>query len=338
MNNPPLAPLLSVKRLRVKFATTQGVVSPVRDVSFNIYRNETIGIIGESGSGKSVTAQALMGLLSPRNSHISGELMLAGERLDKLSPRQQRQRCGSEIAMIFQDPLSSLNPVFTVGYQIEESLKLHTPLPHGQRKARILSLLEQVGIDDAPRCAAAYPHEISGGMRQRVMIAMAIASQPSLLIADEPTTALDVTIQAQILRLLEQVKQQNGMGILLITHDLSVVAQLCQRVLVMYYGEVVEQADVMTLFDNPRHPYTQALLAARPSLLAERKTALTEIRGTVPDLHSPPGGCGFADRCPYVEARCRERPPALRSLDTPGHAVRCWLTESTGESTCPIHC
>lgn len=326
-----LSPLLSVRQLGVKFATGQGVITPVRDVSFSVNRHEILGIIGESGSGKSVTAQALMGLLAPRTSRVDGEITLAGERLDQLSPRRQRQLCGSEMAMIFQDPLSSLNPVLTVGFQIGESLKLHTTLKREQRAARVLALLEQVGITDTDRCAAAYPHEISGGMRQRVMIAMAIASEPSLLIADEPTTALDVTVQAQILALLEEIRQQTGMGILLITHDLSVIAQLCQRVVVMYYGEVVEQGDVMTLFDNPRHPYTQALLAARPGIIAERKTMLTEIRGTVPSQHNPPQGCAFADRCLYAQARCHQQRQELRPLTAPGHAARCWRASTTGE-------
>jgi len=331
MNDSPLPALLSVKQLAVQFATRHGVISPVRALSFNLNRHETLGIIGESGSGKSVTVQALMGLLSPRTSRISGEITLGGERLDKISPRRQRQLCGSEMAMIFQDPMSSLNPVLRVGFQIAESLKLHTPLKREQRAARILSLLERVGIEDPARCAAAYPHEISGGMRQRVMIAMALASEPSLLIADEPTTALDVTVQAQILTLLEDIRAQTGMGMLLITHDLSVIAQLCQRVLVMYYGEVVEQADVFTLFDRPRHPYTQALLAARPGLAAERKTPLTEIPGTVPDQHSPPSGCAFADRCNQVQPRCRTERQQLRAVNNSGHGVRCWRAVATGD-------
>ncbi|MCU5779038.1 ABC transporter ATP-binding protein [Erwiniaceae bacterium BAC15a-03b] len=332
MTTPANSPLLTVEHLQVKFATGQGVVSPVRDLSFSVNRHEIVGIIGESGCGKSVTVQALMGLLPSQTSAVSGELTLDGVRLDQLSPRQQRQRCGSEMAMIFQDPLSSLNPVFTVGDQIDESLKLHTSLKRNARRSRILALLTEVGIDDAPRCAAAYPHEISGGMRQRVMIAIAIASQPALLIADEPTTALDVTIQAQILSLLQTINQQNGMGILLITHDLSVVAQLCQRVLVMYYGEVVEQADVISLFNRPLHPYTQALMAARPGLQGEPKSRLREISGTVPDLHAPPGGCSFAPRCPQAEARCHQQSPLLRSLPVSGHAVRCWLAELPGEA------
>ncbi|WP_313107686.1 ABC transporter ATP-binding protein [Pseudescherichia vulneris] len=328
MVNPP--PLLSVNNLRVNFATPQGVVSPVREVSFTLHQQETLGIIGESGCGKSVTAQALMGLLSPRTSRTDGEVTLNGARLDTLSTRAKRQRCGRDMAMIFQDPLSSLNPVFTIGFQIDESLKLHTSLDRSARREKILSLLTQVGIADPARCANAYPHELSGGMRQRVMIAIAIASAPSLLIADEPTTALDATIQAQILRLLEEIKRQSAMGIVIITHDLSVVAQLCQRVVVLYAGQVVEECDVSTLFHRPRHPYTQALLAARPSQDRAPKTRLAEIRGSVPPLNALPVGCTFADRCPLATETCRSQPPALRAIDSRTHQVRCWRAEETG--------
>ena len=328
MVNPP--PLLSVNNLRVNFATPQGVVSPVRGVSFTLHQQETLGIIGESGCGKSVTAQALMGLLSPRTSRTDGEVTLNGARLDTLSMRAKRQRCGRDMAMIFQDPLSSLNPVFTIGFQIDESLKLHTSLDRSARRERILNLLAQVGIANPARCANAYPHELSGGMRQRVMIAIAIASAPSLLIADEPTTALDATIQAQILRLLEAIKQQTAMGIVIITHDLSVVAQLCQRVVVLYAGQVVEECDVSTLFHRPRHPYTQALLAARPSQDRAAKTRLAEIRGSVPPLNGLPPGCTFADRCPLATETCRSLPPTLRAIDSRTHQVRCWRAEETG--------
>ncbi|WP_312458137.1 ABC transporter ATP-binding protein [Pseudescherichia sp.] len=328
MVNPP--PLLNVNNLRVNFATPQGIVSPVRGVSFTLHQQETLGIIGESGCGKSVTAQALMGLLSPRTSRTDGEVSLNGARLDTLSARAKRQRCGRDMAMIFQDPLSSLNPVFTIGFQIDESLKLHTSLDRSARREKILSLLAQVGIADPARCANAYPHELSGGMRQRVMIAIAISSAPSLLIADEPTTALDATIQAQILRLLEEIKLQSAMGIVIITHDLSVVAQLCQRVVVLYAGQVVEECDVSTLFHRPRHPYTQALLAARPSQDRAPKTRLAEIRGSVPPLNALPVGCTFADRCPLATATCRSQPPALRAIDSRAHQVRCWRAEETG--------
>ncbi|MEE3662089.1 ABC transporter ATP-binding protein [Brenneria sp. g21c3] len=330
MNHSQSQTLLSVNGLQVRFATREGVVAPVRDLSLAVDRHETLGVIGESGCGKSVTAQALMGLLPARSSRVAGEMIFDGERLDDLSPAALQRWRGSRMAMIFQDPLSSLNPVFTVGCQIEESLILHRALTRRQRRAEVISLLHQVGIDDAPRCAAAYPHEISGGMRQRVMIAMAIASRPALLIADEPTTALDVTIQAQILALLEKVKADSGMGIILITHDLSVVAQLCQRVLVMYLGEVVEEADVVSLFDNPLHPYTRALLQAVPRLDGERKVDLPEILGTVPALSVAIPGCGFADRCPYAQARCREQHPALRALSDKTHRVRCWRAEEIG--------
>nr|WP_318383278.1 ABC transporter ATP-binding protein [uncultured Enterobacter sp.] len=328
MVNPP--PLLQVNNLRVNFATQQGVITPVRGVSFALNYHETLGIIGESGCGKSVTAQALMGLLSPRTSRTDGEVTLAGQRLDPLSASARRQRAGRDMAMIFQDPLSSLNPVLSIGAQIDESLRLHTGLHRAQRREKILHLLEQVGIADPPRCAKAWPHELSGGMRQRVMIAIAISSAPSLLIADEPTTALDATIQAQILQLLDDLKQQTGMGIVIITHDLSVVARLCQRVVVLYAGEVVEETDVMTLFENPRHPYTRALLAARPSGDRAPKSRLEEIRGSVPALDALPLGCTFADRCPLATPKCRTQPPSLRPLGSPAHQVRCWRAEETG--------
>lgn len=284
--------LLEVKDLEVHFATRQGVVSPVRGVSFRVNTHETLGIIGESGCGKSVTAQALMGLLSPRTSRVSGEVKLAGKALHSLSAKARRQRNGHEMAMIFQDPLASLNPVMTIGLQIDESLRLHTSLNRSQRQQKIISLLTQVGIVDPARSAGAWPHELSGGMRQRVMIAMAIATSPSLLIADEPTTALDATIQAQILDLLEEINQQSGMGIVIITHDLSVVARLCQRVVVLYAGQVVEEADVHTLFERPRHPYTRALLAARP--------------------------------------RCRAQAPELRAVGYKAQQVRCWRADEAG--------
>ena len=322
--------LLRVNRLDVSFATHQGVVSPVREVSFQVNAHETLGIIGESGCGKSVTVQALMGLLSPRTSRVEGEVVLAGKALHSLPAKARRQISGREMAMIFQDPLASLNPVMTIGLQIDESLRLHTPLSRAQRREKILSLLAQVGISEPARCAGAWPHELSGGMRQRVMIAMAIATSPSLLIADEPTTALDATIQAQILDLLDEIKQQTGMGIIFITHDLSVVARLCQRVVVLYAGQVVEEADVYTLFERPRHPYTRALLAARPSANHPPKTPLAEIRGQVPSLHALPAGCAYADRCPLAQPRCRTQATALRPVDCEGHQVRCWRAEEGG--------
>ena len=321
--------LLQVKQLEVNFATREGVVSPVRGVSFEVNAHETLGIIGESGCGKSVTAQALMGLLSPRTTRIEGEVVLAGKALHGLSARARRQLSGREMAMIFQDPLASLNPVMTIGFQIEESLRLHTSLTRRQRQEKILSLLEQVGIAEPARCASAWPHELSGGMRQRVMIAMAIATSPALLIADEPTTALDATIQAQILDLLDDIKQQTGMGIVFITHDLSVVARLCQRVVVLYAGQVVEETDVQTLFFRPRHPYTRALLAARPSAQNMPKTPLTEIRGQVPALHDLPVGCTYADRCPLAQPRCRAQSPELQTLGGQHHKVRCWRADDT---------
>ncbi|MFJ5437477.1 ABC transporter ATP-binding protein [Pectobacterium brasiliense] len=323
-------PLLSVKDLSVTFAAPSGLLHPVRGISFEVKSRETLGIIGESGCGKSVTADALMGLLPARTSCVGGEVSLNGQPLLSLSDEARRRLRGNALAMIFQDPLSSLNPVYTVGEQIEESLRQHTALSRQARKARVHELLTQVGMPDPAASAVSYPHRLSGGMRQRVMIAIAIACGPGLLIADEPTTALDVTIQAQILSLLDKLKAETDMGIVLITHDLSVVAQMCQRVLVMYLGEVVEQADVLTLFDHARHPYTQALLRAVPNLDAPRKSELPEITGSVPPLSHPPAGCGFAPRCPLADERCHRSPPVLSTADESGHRVRCWKAESLG--------
>ncbi|MGQ7742981.1 ABC transporter ATP-binding protein [Pectobacterium brasiliense] len=323
-------PLLSVKDLSVTFAAPSGLLHPVRGISFEVKSRETLGIIGESGCGKSVTADALMGLLPARTSRVGGEVSLNGQPLLSLSDEARRRLRGNALAMIFQDPLSSLNPVYTVGEQIEESLRQHTALSRQARKVRVHELLTQVGMPDPAACAVSYPHRLSGGMRQRVMIAIAIACGPGLLIADEPTTALDVTIQSQILSLLDKLKAETDMGIVLITHDLSVVAQMCQRVLVMYLGEVVEQADVLTLFDHARHPYTQALLRAVPNLDAPRKSELPEITGSVPPLSHPPAGCGFAPRCPLADERCHRSPPVLSTADESGHCVRCWKAESLG--------
>ncbi|XTZ37968.1 ABC transporter ATP-binding protein [Salmonella enterica] len=322
--------VLRVDALRVSFATRNGVVAPVRNVSFQVRARETLGIIGESGCGKSVTAQAVMGLLSPRTSRVDGEIHLGNRSLHTLTQAARRRLSGREIAMIFQDPLSSLNPVMTIGEQIDESLRLHTELKRQHRHEKILHLLDQVGIADPSRCASAWPHELSGGMRQRVMIAMAIAVSPSLLIADEPTTALDATIQAQILDLLDEIQQQTGMGIMFITHDLSVVARLCQRVVVLYAGQVVEETDVHTLFAKPRHPYTRALLAARPSAHYLPKALLQEIPGRVPALDALPSGCSYADRCPLAQPHCRQQMPVLRTIDSSSHQVRCWRAEDTG--------
>lgn len=330
MNMMSETPLLSVKDLSVTFAAPSGLLHPVRGISFEVKSRETLGIIGESGCGKSVTADALMGLLPARTSRVGGEVSLNGQPLLSLSDEARRRLRGNALAMIFQDPLSSLNPVYTVGEQIEESLRQHTALSRQARKVRVHELLTQVGMPDPAACAVSYPHRLSGGMRQRVMIAIAIACGPGLLIADEPTTALDVTIQAQILSLLDKLKAETDMGIVLITHDLSVVAQMCQRVLVMYLGEVVEQADVLTLFDHARHPYTQALLRAVPNFDAPRKSELPEITGGVPPLSHPPAGCGFAPRCPLADERCHRSPPVLSTADESGHRVRCWKAESLG--------
>ena len=314
--------LLQVKHLEVNFATRQGVISPVRGVSFEVHAHETLGIIGESGCGKSVTAQALMGLLSPRTTRVEGEVVLAGEALHSLSARVRRQRSGRDMAMIFQDPLASLNPVMTIGEQIAESLRLHTTLSRRQRQEKILSLLEQVGIPDPARCAVAWPHELSGGMRQRVMIAMAIATSPALLIADEPTTALDVTVQAQIMTLLNELKREFNTAIIMITHDLGVVAGICDQVMVMYAGRTMEYGTAEQIFYHPTHPYSIGLMDAIPRLDGNEEHLVT-IPGNPPNLLHLPKGCPFSPRCQFATEQCQTA-PKLTAFNE-GQLRNCWL-------------
>lgn len=328
------ATLLDVRELVTAFATENGAVTAVDGVSFQVRANEVLGLVGESGCGKSVTAESIMGLLDPATSRVDGQVWLDGQNLLALAPAERRRMRGRRLGMVFQDPLSALNPVLRIGEQLMEPMLVHLKLDRGEARRRAIALLEQTGIPDPRRRMDAFPHELSGGMRQRVVIAMALACRPSLLIADEPTTALDVTIQAQILELLESLSTQASMGIVLITHDLSVVGQMCRRVVVMYLGQIIEQADVETLFDHPAHPYTQGLMASVPGPGVERRTRLHEIAGSVPALERIPAGCRFAPRCAYADAQCGQA-PALRKVqeraggrDGREHYVRCWHYET----------
>jgi len=327
-------PLLEVKNLITTFATDDGTVNAVDGVSFQVYPEETVGIVGESGCGKSVTAESILRLFDETTTRYDGEIRFAGQDLLQLSEEKMRNVRGNDISIIFQDPMSSLNPVYTIGDQIIEAITLHQKVSSGQARDRAVELLRLTGISDPETRLRAYPHELSGGMRQRVMIALALSCEPRLLIADEPTTALDVTIQAQILELMNGLKDRLRMGIMLITHDLSVVAQMCSRVIVMYLGEVIEETDVVTLFDHPLHPYTMGLLQSVPNMEGQRKEKLYEIKGSVPAMQDVAHCCRFAPRCPFATDVCRSEPPVLEEAAN-GHRVRCWhfkeIAESRGE-------
>ncbi len=317
--------LLDVKDLRTYFHMEDGVARAVDGVSFHVERGEVLGIVGESGCGKSVTSLSIMGLVdAPGRIEEGSSIRFDGRELTSLSEKEMRQIRGNDIAMIFQEPMTSLNPVFPVGNQIVEALRLHRNLGRKDARARAIEMLELVGIPVPERRVDEYPHQLSGGMRQRVMIAMALANEPDLLIADEPTTALDVTIQAQILELLLELRREMGMGVMLITHDLGVVAEVCDRVVVMYAGQVVEEGPVEDIFRQPAHPYTQGLLAAVPR--PDRTGGdLAVIPGTVPPPTHWPTGCRFRERCPYAWEQCREMPDLLRASER--QYARCWLVE-----------
>jgi dipeptide transport system ATP-binding protein len=315
-------PLLDIADLSVDFPTAAGTMHAVDGVSLAIEAGEVRGIVGESGSGKSVTMLALMGLVAYPGRISARRLAFAGTDLLGLAARQRRRVIGKDMAMIFQEPATSLNPCFTIGFQIQETLRIHEKLDRAQRRRRVIELLEQVGIPSPESRLSAFPHQLSGGMNQRVMIAMAIACNPRLLIADEPTTALDVTIQAQILDLLLALQRERGMALILITHNMGVVAETAQRVSVMYAGQVVEERDAAALFAAPQHPYTAALLAALPERSTlETRTRLHTIPGVVPGLHDRPAGCLFNPRCEFANAQCRAVPPELRPWQ--GGTVRC---------------
>ena len=317
--------LLKVQDLQVHFDTDDGVLHAVDGVSFHIDRSETLGVVGESGCGKSVTAMAIMKLLAmPPGRIAQGQIWFEGQDLVQADSAAMQKIRARQIAMVFQEPMTSLNPVLTVGEQIAETLRLHEGLSAKQAKTRAIEMLGLVNIPKPEQRVDDYPHQFSGGMRQRVMIAMALSCNPKLLIADEPTTALDVTIQAQILDLMDRLKSQMGMSILLITHAMGVVAETCQRVVVMYAGRVVEEASVEDLFASPAHPYTQGLIRSIPRLDLDsaHKQRLHAIPGSVPKLILPPPGCRFAPRCPHANASCASETPELREL-TSGHRVAC---------------
>jgi oligopeptide/dipeptide ABC transporter ATP-binding protein len=326
-------PLLEVKGLKTYFYTEDGVVRAVDGVNFDVYPGEVLGIVGESGCGKSVTSLSIMRLISKPGKIDAGEILLDGENLLNLSEEEMTKVRGNRISMIFQQPQTALNPVFKVGDQLAEVLNVHQDMGKEAGRKRAVALLKMVGVPDPERRAEAYPHELSGGMAQRVMIAMALACVPEVLIADEPTTALDVTIQAQILDLMRDMRREMGTSVVLITHDLGVVAEMAERVAVMYAGEIVEQTDVNTLFDEPLHPYTQGLMGSIP-VLGEIKEKLDVIPGSVPNLINLPPGCRFAPRCQarikYSCAVCADVKPELEEVK-PGHHVRCWLYKSAPE-------
>ena len=324
-------PLLEIRNLRTYFYTEDGIVRAVDGVDIEVYPGEVLGIVGESGCGKSVTSLSIMRLIGQPGKIIEGEILYEGRDLLKLSDNEMKKMRGNRISMIFQQPQTSLNPVFRVGEQISEVLNVHQDFGREAGKKRAVELLKLVGIPDAERRAEAFPHELSGGMAQRVMIAMALACVPDLLIADEPTTALDVTIQAQILDLMRNLRSQLGSAVILITHDLGVIAEMANRVAVMYAGEVVEQTDVISLFKKPLHPYTVGLIGSTP-VLGNLREKLEVIPGNVPNLVNLPPGCRFAPRCQacvkYSMSICKEKRPDLIQTDK-GHKIRCWLYQDS---------
>jgi oligopeptide/dipeptide ABC transporter ATP-binding protein len=318
--------LLSVDDLHVRFQTEEGQVKAVDGVSFELRPGEVLAVVGESGSGKSVTALSLMGLTRGPNAQITGRASLNGTELIAASEDELRTVRAAQLAMIFQDPMTSLNPVYRVGDQIVEQILAHEDVPKAEATERAVRLLEAVGIPDAPERVDNYPHEFSGGMRQRAMIAMALSLEPGILIADEPTTALDVTIQAQILRLLERLNSDRGLAVILITHDLGVVAEIADRVVVMYGGRVVETGTLEQIFYDPQHPYTWGLLGSVTRLDRPRTRRLAQIKGQPPSLVDPPQGCHFRPRCPHAFSRCTEVPPLEVRIGEGEHADRCWLS------------
>ncbi len=330
--------LLEVDNLQIRFRSRDAQVTAVSGVSFSVKESETVGLVGESGCGKSVTSMSIMRLLPGRPAcRIEGNIRFEDSEILELTDRQMRDLRGNEISIIFQEPMTSLNPIFTIGKQIDEVILLHRDVSKRDARALTVEILGKVGIPRPEAIAKSYPYQLSGGMRQRVMIAMALACQPKLLIADEPTTALDVTIQAQILDLMRQMREQTGTSILLITHDLGVVAEMCDRVLVMYAGQVVEEADVGSLFQEPKHPYTIGLLESIPQL--DRKLErLNSIPGQVPALANMPQGCRFAPRCKHAMEQCFTHNPELIQMKD-GHSCRCWLYDGGGacnESNCVV--
>jgi oligopeptide/dipeptide ABC transporter ATP-binding protein len=323
----PAEAILEVKNLRTSFPTSGGFVHAVDNVSFSVRKGEALALVGESGCGKSVTAMSIMRLVAPPGRITAGEVRFKGRNLARLSEREMCTVRGNDIAMVFQEPMTSLNPVFKIGAQVAEAVRIHTKVSKKEAWRRAGEMLELVSIPDPIKRLDDYPHQLSGGMRQRVMIAMALSCDPELLIADEPTTALDVTIQAQIMELLASLQQRLGLAILLITHDLGIVAEFCERVIVMYTGRIVEESPVLDLFANPAHPYTRGLLKSLPSVSAGDAAAphrLATIKGMVPPITNLPRGCKFNPRCPDVMDICLGNEPA-RMVVSPGHDARCYL-------------
>ena len=319
-------PLLSVRDLRVEFRSGSKVVNAVNGVSLDVRRGETVAVLGESGSGKSITFEAVLGILESPPGHVTGgEAAFDGQSLFAMSPRARRQICGRRIGMVFQDPLSALNPVYTVGWQMGEMFRIHEGLSRAAARERSITLLEQVGLPDARNRADNYPHEFSGGMRQRLVIAMALAVRPDLVVADEPTTALDVTVEAQILKLLKDLQRESGVGLVIVTHSMGVVAEVADRVCVMYAGRVVESADVRSVFRHPAHPYTVGLLNSIPHNMSGKR--LTSISGQPPDLSRIPPGCPFHPRCPRARDLCRHERPEPRPAGGPGQMSACHFAD-----------
>lgn len=320
-----MEPLVEIKNLSIRFPEGNSTFEAVKDISFSIGKGEIVGVVGESGSGKSMSALALMGLL-PKDAEIaSGSLCFQGEDLVTMKPEKRRQLCGSKMAMVFQEPMTSLNPVLKIERQVGESLRIHTKLGNAEIHERVVQALSEVGLPDPEGLCGKYPHELSGGMRQRVMIAMALCCNPGLLIADEPTTALDVTIQAQIMALLRNLQKESGMSMILITHDIGLVASMADRVIVMYAGQMIEEAPVKELFAAPAHPYTKALLQTVPGIYDEKDRELVAIPGMVPENYDSIPGCRFADRCAFRTKGC-DQLQSYRQIGE-GHFVRCMLAK-----------
>ncbi|HEY2628015.1 MAG TPA: ABC transporter ATP-binding protein [Usitatibacter sp.] len=316
------APLLQVKNLRVEFNTRRGTLTAIDDVSFDLAEGEVLGVVGESGAGKSLTGAAIIGLLEPPGRIAGGEILLEGKRIDNLPAEAMRKIRGRRIGAIFQDPLTSLNPLYTVGRQIIETIQTHLPMSHDAARKRAIALLAEVGISSPERRIDLYPHQFSGGMRQRVVIALALCAEPKLIVADEPTTALDVSIQAQIITLLKKLCRENGTAVMLVTHDMGVIAETADRVAVMYAGRIVEIGPVQDVIHDPQHPYTAGLMGSIPTVGQETER-LTQIEGSMPRLNAIPAGCPFNPRCPRVFDRCRVERPNL--MPAGKSQAACWL-------------
>ena len=316
------APLLEVRHLRVEFASRRGTLLALDDISFSIAPGEVLGVVGESGAGKSLTGSAIIGLLDPPGRIAGGEIVLAGQRIDNLPYEQMRAIRGRRIGAIFQDPLTSLNPLYTIGRQLVQTIRTHLPLSQDQARARAVKLLQETGIPAAEQRLDQYPHQFSGGMRQRVVIALALAAEPQLIVADEPTTALDVSIQAQIISLLRRLCKEHGTAVMLVTHDMGVIAETCDRVAVMYAGRIVEVGPVADVIHRPSHPYTVGLMGSIPAMDEDRERLL-QIDGAMPRLNAIPSGCAFNPRCAQVLERCRSERPDL--IDAGPTRAACWL-------------